>query len=219
MSQTFAEMKNGADNTALIRKVLEAVCFLAPIDAPIIDTLTDASGALQPLPEGYLPVGIVTPEGYQFSSDVTTAEVEGFGYANNVREDIIRAVRGISFTTLEYKANVLSLAYGMDVSTVQQAVNGEIVIDLPPLPEKKFYRGIVIGRDGSGENEIFIAKHVPRVYSVNIPEEVWSADPISFAIDLTLEFDKEAGTDQRNFIAGPGAKTLGAAMGFTQAGA
>lgn len=214
---TFAELKNSADKTSNILKTLEAVAFLAPISAPVIDTLTDSTGALNELPEGYLPVGIVTPDGYTFGSNTETVDTHGFGYANPPRQDIVRVTKSISVTALEYRANILALAYGMQPETMVQAINGEVRIDRPVLPEKVFYRMIVIGKDGAGDDELFVAKHFPKVYSTSIPEEAWGENALQFPLELSVDLDPEVGTTERSFLAGPGAKARGTGMGFAQA--
>lgn len=218
MSQTFAELKNQADDTSQVRKVLEGVAFLAPLDAPIIDSLTDTTGKLVELPATYWPVGIVTEDGYTFGADTNVEDVPAFGYGAPVRRDIVSATQTVTFTALEsFRKNILALAYSMNLDAVEQAVSGEIMFDRPQLPEKQFYRLIVIGKDGAGAQEYFRGKHFPRVYSTSIPEEAWGTGPVQFPIELSVDFDREAGTAERNFIAGPGAKADAVALGFTQA--
>lgn len=210
---TFAEIKNAADNTDNVRKVLEAVAFLAPMSAAVIDSLTDETGALVALPNDYLPVGLVTRDGYTFGGDTETTAVDALGYASPVREDIESYTRTVSFTAYEvYKRNLLELAYGMDLSEATVGDNGEIVFDRPTLPNKTFYRLIVIGKDGSGANEIYRAKLFPKVSITSIPEEVWGTDALSFSVTLSTYVDEEEGTQEREFIAGPG--VVPADLGF-----
>lgn len=215
---TFAEMKNEADSPSQVRKVLEGVMFLAPLSAPIIDNIVDAEGNLLKLPEDYWPVGLVSTDGYTFSADTNVDDVDALGYASPVRRDITGVTKGVAFTALEaYRKNVLALAYGMNLDAVEQATSGEVVFDRPALPEKQYYRGIVIGKDGSTDRLYLRAKHFPRLYSTEIPEEVWGSGPVQFPINLTPEVDKEMGADERNFIAGSAAKADSKVLGFKQA--
>lgn len=216
---TFSEMKAAADNPNLVRKILEAVAFLAPEDADPIEALTDASGALQTLPVDYLPVGLVTPDGYTFGGDTNTEDVEALGYAQPVRTDITTVTRTVAFTALEaFRRQLLELVYGMDLSGVVQGTNGEIMFDHPERPVQRFYRLIVVGRDGGGSNEWFRGKFFPRASLTEFPEEVWSAaDPTQYPITLGTYVDDTVGTGERDFIAGTGALAAAAAMGFTQA--
>ena len=215
----FADLKATADNPNLVRKILEAVAFLAPEDAAEIETLTDASSVLTALPAAYVPLGLVIPDGYTFGGDTNTEAVEALGYSAPVREDITSQTRTVATTLLEsFKRNVLELVYGVDLSAVTQAASGEIVFDHPARPLQKFYRLIVIGRDGSGAQEWFRGKFFPRVSLTTFPEEIWSAaNPIQYPITLSTYVDDTIGTGERDFIAGLGAKAAASAMGFTQA--
>lgn len=204
---TFAEIKNQADSPKQVRKVLEAVAFMAPEDADFIDTLTDESGALKSLPADYFPVGIVTRDGYTFGGDTETEAVDALGYAQPIREDITGYTRTVTFQAYEvFRKEILALAYGMDLDTVTQAVNGEITFDRPPLPEQRFYRLVVIGKDGSGDKEIYRGKGFPRVSVTSVPEEAWNTEALRFEITLSTYVDDEIGTGEREFIAGPGAQ-------------
>lgn len=217
---TFAELKKSADSSNQVRKALEGVAFLAPTSAPAITALTDPDGSIKELPEGYVPVGLVSKDGYSFGGSTDTAEVEALGYATPVREDITGRTREISFTAYEvFRKPLLELAYSMDLSSVEQALSGEVMFDQPALPESKEYRLVVIAKDGSGENEVYRAKHFPRVKLVEMPEEAWnSEDAMAFEVQLKALVDDELGTSERDFIAGPGAKADNK-LGFNKASA
>lgn len=216
---TFAELKTQADSPTQVRKVLEAVAFLAPEDAAEITSLTDATGKLVALPAQYVPVGIVTRDGYTFGGDTTTEPVDALGYAQPIREDITGYTRTVSFTAYEvFRKAVLELAYAMDLSAVTQALSGEVTFNRPALPAQRFYRLIVIGKDGSGDTEIYRAKFFPRVSLTSVPEEAWNTSALSFQITLSTYVDDALGTGEREFIAGPGAAAHAGELGFTQAG-
>jgi len=214
----FADLKATADNPNLVRKILEAVAFLGPEDAAEIEALTDTSSVLTALPTDYLPVGLVTPDGYTFGGDTNTEAVEALGYSAPVREDITSATRTVAFTALEsFRKQLLELVYGLDLSGVTKAASGEITFDHPARPLQRFYRLIVIGRDGSGANEWFRGKFFPRVSVTSFPEEVWSAaNPIQYPITLSTYVDDVVGTGERDFIAGLGSKNS-TALGFAAA--
>ncbi len=215
---TFETLKNTADSPSQVRKIVAAMAYLAPYEAAAIETITGADGSLTAVPTGYKPVGLVSSDGFEFGSDTSSESTTAFGYSAPIREDITEQTQTVSFTAMEaFRADVLAIAYGMDLSTVKQSLSGEIVIDRPALPEKRFYRLIVIGKDGAGANEIFRAKHFPRVAITSVPSEAWGADAVSFEIELTAFVDDALGTAQREFIGGPGAKTDKVALGFTQA--
>lgn len=215
---TFAELKNTSDNTNQVRKALEGVAFLAPTSAPAISSLTDADGTIKALPEGYVPVGLVSKDGYEFGGDTDTEEVEALGYVTPVREDITSRTREITFTAYEvFRAPLLELAYSLDLSTVEQALSGEITFDHPALPAGREYRLLIIAKDGSGADEIYRAKMFPRVKLSEMPEEAWnSEDAMAFEVTLKAMVDSELGTAERDFIAGVGAKA-DTALGFKKA--
>lgn len=218
---TFASIKTAADSPTQVRKVLEAVAFLAPEATAAITSLTTADGVLSAIPNGYIPVGLVTRDGYTFGGDTETEAVDALGYAQPVREDIVGYTRTVTFTAYEvFRKDILALAYGMDLSAVSQALaSGEITFDRPAIPEQKFYRLVVIGKDGSGDNEIYRAKFFPRVSLTSIPEEAWNSEALRFEITLSTYVDDVLGTGEREFIAGPGADAAATrtALGFVQA--
>lgn len=218
---TFQTVKTAADTPTLVRKILEAVAFLAPEDAAPVTLLTSpgvTGSIIQTIPTAYWPVGLVTPDGYKFGGDTKTDDVEALGYAAPVRTDITSATRTVSFTALEkWKRNLMGVCYGMDLSQVKQKLSGEIVIDHPDRPLQQFYRLLVIGRDGSGANEWLRGKWFPRVSVTSFPDETWSAATADQAqIELSTYVDDLIGTGERDFIAGKGAKAASAALGYTQ---
>lgn len=218
---TFAAVKTAADNPTLVRKILEAVAFLAPETGAVITALTGATGALQTIPTDYLPVGLVTPDGYTFGGDTNTGNVDAMGYTAPVRTDIESQTRTVQFTALEtWKRNLAELRYGMDLSAVTQATttSGEITFDHPARPLQRYYRLLVIGKDGSGTGEWFRGKWFPRVSVTSFPEEVWSATtPDQAQIQLSTYVDDVIGTGERDFIAGPAAKAAATELGYAQA--
>lgn len=217
MTTPFPELKASSDNPSLVRKILEAVAFIAPESAPEITALTDASGALQTIPTDYLPVGLVTPDGYTFGRETEVEDVNALGYSAPVRRDVTGQTRTVGFTALEtYRRQLLELAYGVDLSAVEYGANGEVTFDHPDRPEQKYYRLLVIGRDGSGSGEWFRGKWFPRASITDFPEEVWSAtDPTQYEIQLSTYVDDVLGTGERDFIAGAAALANAEALGFT----
>ncbi|MFF5793680.1 hypothetical protein ACFY5D_16665 [Paeniglutamicibacter sp. NPDC012692] len=214
---TFAELKNTADSPSQVRKIVEAVAFLAPASADAIETLTGPDGSITALPAAYKPVGLITKDGFSFSGDTNEEDVEALGYAAPVRSDITSVSREVSFTAYEvFRRELLEVAYGMDLSAVTQGTNGEIAFDRPALPQKTYYRLLVIGKDGAGTSEIFRAKFFPRVSISSIPEEAWGEDALTLEFAFKAFVDEAVGTSEREFIAGVGAKADKLELGFTQ---
>lgn len=216
---TFAELQNSSDTPSLVRKIQRAVAFLAPLSEDLPDALTDASGALVALPAGYLPVGIVTPDGYRFTRDIEKEDVDALGYASPVRSDITRVPRQVVFTALETgKRHLMELKYGVDLTATTQAASGEVTFDEPDLPIGQEYRLLVIGNDGPAGNEWILGKGYPRVKLAGVGEEAWSKEgALTHEITLDVFADDDLGTPVRHYYAGTGAAAASAVLGYTQA--
>ena len=217
---TFETIRQGADERALIRKIQKAVAFLAPITVDLPETLY-TTGALTDLKAaGWLPVGMVTPDGYEFGRDVSKEDVTAFGYAGPVRSDVTEVARSISMTPLETgRKHMLELIYGTDLSAVTQATaTGEIVINEPDLPTDKEYRLLIIGSDGPAAENWIIGRGYGRVKLASTDSQTWgTSDPVSQSLTFDVFTDTEIGTPVRHYIGGTAAVTHKAVLGFTQA--
>ena len=217
---TIEEIKETADHSALVRKALQGAAFLAPIDADIIDSLTDSEGAFNALPPEYMPVGLVSKDdGYTFGASTDTAEVTSMGYASPVRIDIVSQQLTIAMTAQETNRTTLQLAYGMDLSGVEaDSTSGEMSWDRPDIPADIYMRLIVISADGFAANAWAMGRHFPRVKVTELGDVTWSdGDAITYAVTMTAFPDAEEGFSERSFIAGPGALAMAESMGFSVA--
>ncbi|TLM87210.1 hypothetical protein [Pseudarthrobacter sp. NamE5] len=219
---TFETIRQGADERALIRKIQKAVAFLAPITVDLPETLY-TTGALTDLKAaGWLPIGMVTPDGYEFGRDVSKEDVTSFGYAGPVRSDVTEVARSISMTPLETgRRHMLELIYGTDLTAVTQSTTtGEIVINEPDLPVDKEYRLLIIGSDGPAAENWIIGRGYGRVKLASTDSQTWgTSDAVSQSLTFDVFTDTEIGTPVRHYIGGTAAVTHKAVLGFTQAGA
>lgn len=216
MSTTVPELQAASDDRSLVRKISRAVAFLARPDVELPESLTDETGALQELPVGWLPVGIVTPEGYTFGNDIEKEDIDALGYASPVRSDIVRVARSVSFTALEYgRRHMLELKHGVDLSGVSQSAGGEVTFDEPDLPIGEEWRLLVIGQDGPASAEWLLGKGYPRVKLASVGEETWSREGGKVQ-EYTLDVftDDDLGTPVRHYIAGTGAAAASDVLGF-----
>lgn len=213
---TIGDLKQDADHSVLVRKVLEAVAFVAPYSADPVDSLIESGGGLKEIPQDYKSVGIVTKDdGFTFSFDTDTEDVEGLGYASPVRTDITGQTKTVNFKALETKRTTLELAYGVDLSSITPSADGEVTFDLPELVRQRFYRLLIIGADGDADNAWYLGKFFPRVSVTEIGDMQWvGSDALSYDITGTAYNDSALGTPQRDFIAGPAAVTNADALGF-----
>lgn len=216
MTTTVPELQAEYDNRGLIRKVLRAVAVLAPTSVDLPETLTDETGALKELPAAWLPVGIVTPEGYTFGTDIEKDEIDALGYASPVRTDIMSVVRSISFTPLEYgRRHMLELTYGQDLSGVTPTAGGEITFDEVDLPIGQEWRLLIIGDDGPADDNWLLGRGYPRVKLAERSEEQWQKEG-ALTQDITLDVftDQDVGSPVRHYIAGTGAQKNAESLGF-----
>ena len=107
---TFDTIRQEADERALIRKIQKAVAFVAPNTVDLPTTLFGVGGQLVDLKAlGWLPVGMVTPDGYEFGRDINKEDVTALGYASAVRSDITEVARSITMTPLAFSVRTISM--------------------------------------------------------------------------------------------------------------
>lgn len=216
---TFQTLQQEADERALVRKIQRAIAFVGPKSVDLPDSLFDVGGALIDLKAlGFLPVGLVTPEGFEFGREVSKSDISALGYASPVRSDVDAVTRSITFTALESgKKHMLELSLGTDLSAVTQAANGEIVIDEPDLPVGQEYRLLVIGSDGPAAENWILGRGYGSVKLASADSQTWgTSDAVQQSYTFDVFTDDEIGTPVRHYIGGTGAVTHKLALGFTQ---
>lgn len=211
MSTPFEELRAESENTGNVRKTLGAVVFIAPESADVIADLTDASGNLVTLPAGYAALGLLTEDGITFERSIETEEVRALGHLSAVRRDISSTERTVAFTAMEWdKRIVRELADAVDLSEATVNTEGEVSYEVPDTPQLRYYRLLVVGRDGSLDSEVLRAKFYPRVNVTGYPSETWnSTDPVQGEFSFTAYTDEDAGYVVREFLTGVDAEALG----------
>lgn len=216
---TFDEIQAGADERGLIRKIQKAVGFLAPLSVALPSTLFEAGGSLVDLNTGgFLPVGIVTPDGWKFSREIEKEDVDALGYASPVRSDTVKVTRSVSMTLLESgRRHIQELKYGTKLDTAtQNAATGEVVFDEPDLPIGEEYRLIVVGADGPADNLWIMGRGYGLVKLAATGEEAWGkSGALQSEISLDVFTDDEIGGPVRHYMGGTGAVKMKAVTGFT----
>lgn len=217
---TLGELQTSADRRSLIRKALRAVAVLAPLSVELPEKITGPdSQPIDLLTAGFLPVGMVSPDGWNFGRETEKDEIEALGYASFVRTDIMSVARSVTVTTLETgRKHMLELQYGVDLSAIEQDSNGEIVFDEPDLPLGAEYRLITLFDDGPVDANWVLGKGFPRVKLGDTGEETYGKEG---AIQRELTFDvftdDELGTPCRHYFGGTGAEAARDALGFGEA--
>jgi len=216
---TFQTIQQGADTRGLVRKLQKAIAFIAPTTVELPTTLFEAGGTLVDLKAaGFLPVGLVTPDGYEFGRDVSKSDVSALGYASPVRSDVDSVARSVKMTALETgKKHMLELTYGTDLSAVTQATaTGEIVVDEPDLPVGQEYRLLVIGSDGPAADNWILGRGYGLVKLAATDSQKWgTSDALTQAFTFDVFTDDEIGTPVRHYIGGTGAVKAKTDLGFT----
>lgn len=217
---TFATIQQEADNRNLIRKIQRAVAFIAPTTVDLPTTLFSGGSLVDLKAAGFLPVGMVTPDGYSFGRDISKEDVSALGYASPVRSDITEVARSVSMTLLETgRKHILELTYGTDLSAVQQTLaNGEVVFDEPDLPVGQEYRLLIIGSDGPAAENWILGRGYGSVKLSSTDSQTWgTGDAVQQALTFDVFTDSEIGTPVRHYMGGTGAVNQKTATGFTQA--
>lgn len=215
---TFAEIVQDADRRGLVRKVKRAVGFLAPMSVELPDMITDANSLPVDLKGlGFVPIGLVTPEGYRFGREVERSEVDALGYASFIRTDVMRVARQITLNPLQFgQRHLAELKYGTDLSATEpDEDSGEIVFDEPDVPVDKEYRLLVIADDGPAAANWILGRGYGSVKVASSGEETWGQEgAIAPEITLDVFVDEEIGTPVRHYLGGTGAKASADVLGF-----
>lgn len=219
---TIQEQIVAADRRGLVRKIQKALAMLAPTSVDLPASLYGTDGQLIDLAAlGFLPVGIVTKDGYTFGREVETTEVDGLGYSV-VRTDIDKVTRSVKFTPIETgRKHMYELTLGTDLSGVtMDPATGEVVFDEPDIPVQGEYRLIVLGKDGPADNEWIMGRGYGLVQMSESAESVWGGeDAVSQEITLSVMSDEDTGTPVRHYLAGTGPLRYAEDIGFTLAAA
>lgn len=215
---TFAELQNQSDQRKLVRKIQKAVALIAPRDVELPETLFQGPGQLVDLKTaGWLPLGIVTPDGYEFEREVETEDIDGLGYASPVRTDITRVPRSITTTLIESgRKHVNELIYGTDLSTVtQDPQTGEVVFDEPDMPANREYRLLLLGQDGPADEEWVLGKGYGTVSLTAGGGATWGQEgAVGSEVTLKVYSDDEIGTPVRHYLGGTGALKYKDVLGY-----
>lgn len=203
------------DNPKLIRKALSGAFFIKKwdkADTAVTQVWTTAAGFI--VPTGYKHVGRVTQkDGYAFSRDTDTAEVDSHGYSEPSRIDFTKDQLSLKVIMQESKAITMGLYDGVDLSAIVPDADGNLVYDKPARPQLIDYRGLVIGVDGDGASMVVFARWLPLIRVTKLEDETWgSEDELQRGVTVSAFTDPTFKTSVRNIWAGPGLDA--AAMGF-----
>lgn len=214
---TFEELQAQSDNANLVRKIQQALVFLAPMDTELPTKMTGKEHKLRELQKGFFPIGMFTTDGINISTEAESEGVKAFGYGSDVRTDKKSESNTIKVTAFEtLKKNLLQITLGMDLSDAEIDEEGELVFDRPQLPIGTQYRLLMIGRDGPANNQWLIGYLFPKVELESAPEEPWGSDALTAELSFKTLADPKAGFSRRVFLGGTALQKEAArnALGF-----
>lgn len=206
----------------LIRKALEGSVFIAPMTAPLVETITSgASGELAELPPGYTDVGWVDQsDGVVWQRKVTTQDTDSWGSVDATRRDISKDEQTLKFTCQETKREALELYYGLDLAGVTaDPTSKEVHFNQPPRPMTRYFRAFGLFVDGAGTDTVYVGRLYPKANVVDMDQEKWTGkdSTVSYPITITGNTDMNAGFAVRHFFGGPGWQKLLEHTGFAEA--
>ncbi|WP_197696348.1 Ig-like domain-containing protein [Nocardia terpenica] len=202
---------------ALLLKPLDAAVFLAPWYTPSPTAFTDNTATLQPLPTGYLSVGLIDKKsGVAFARNVTAAPIESYGELQPTRDDIVDDTTTLEFEPQQTNALTIALTTNAALQSIQASgINGEVLFAQPSAPQIVYYSAIVIGKDGTDSNPIYIYKVMPKVAVTKWGGENWVPTGLtSQKLTLTAFKDDVAGFAVAHGFGGAGWKALLAKTGI-----
>lgn len=213
---TFEQVANW--KPSLIRRPNKGFVLYAPMSVPVPAAFTDGvSAEFQDL-SNFKSLGMVDKAGAPtFRPEVESSDVEAWGALEPPRTDIISRKMTVSATLLETKRETLELHSGVDLSAITpDATTGEIQWNDPTAPETRYGRLIFGMVDGSGDEQKWILRILPRATVTEIGEQSWSQDSaLMYNLTWSAKIDEDLGYSLKNVICGPGVSALLADMGFT----
>ena len=220
MSPTFDTQFQAGVNRKLVRKVQKAIAFIAPPTVDLPESLYEGGTLIDLKAAGWLSMGLVAPEGFNFEREMEAEEVDALGFASAIREDTTKVPRSVSMTLLQSgQKHIEELTKGVDLSNVtQDPVTGEIVFDEPDLPINKEWRLLIIGKDGPADEEWIMGKGYGATKLSTTGAEAWGQEGAkSTEVTMKIFTDDEIGTPVRHFLAGTGALKYKDVLGYTAA--
>lgn len=215
---TFDELRTAADQRKLIRKVQKYVGFIAPKTVQLPETLFTAPGTLVDLAtDGWLPLGMCTPDGWSYTREMTKTPIPALGYATPPRSDVTELPRTVGATLLEkYRKHVQEMLYGTDLSSAtQDQETGEVVFDEPDMPMLSEYRLLLIGTDGPTVENWVMGLGFHAVELATGGGETWGQEgAVSTEISFDVRTDDETGTPVRHYFGGTGALLYAEDLGY-----
>lgn len=213
---TFASLKDKKDSLVIVPRDL--LVLAAPWGTEIPDKLTDASGALIALPDGWDTAGEISRENAELSGNGSTENITGYG--SLVPRRVIKTEESMKFNFKSQECRKLnySMFFGSDMSDVHVDASGEWRAYKSANADILYYSIILLGRDGSVGKELFPYWIFPKMsVSSSGSISLGMAAALEFPISLDAYEDEDFGPDGAYVAfgqAGAGNLAIAAASGF-----
>lgn len=215
---SFSTVK--AAERSLLLKPLDAAIFLADHYTAAPTAYTDASSALQALPEAFEPVGLISKKaGVTFGKKVDSERTESYGEAEPTRIDMVSVEHSLEFTPQQVSKTTLELTTRANLSTVTaNAASGEVRFAEPTSLSVRYYSALAIAKDGDDAEPVFIFRYMPMVALTDTSDQTWDmADTLPPKVTMTPFRDDTAGFAVEHAFGGLGWKNIAAKAGFAAA--
>jgi hypothetical protein len=217
----------------LIRKAQGGSAFIADISATPITVLTEYHAAVVGPPAvaeyidltdigalEYEDLGYLSDDGLGYESETNESNVSSWQSVSPTRVDITSDTDTLTVVCQETKLKTIGLYTGVDFASITAAADtGETKIDKPTRPTSRYFRLLGVAVDGEGDDEIFIARFMPRVkVSGKVGQSMGKGDdPISWGVTFTGFEDSTLGYSTSYIFGGNGWKSRLTAMGIPSA--
>jgi hypothetical protein len=219
MASISQQMRDN-DNRNLVFKPVRSVGFIGTDETEVPDSLFEDGELKDFKAEGWLPVGLVTPDGFTFSREVEREALNAFGYTSPIMNPITAVPRTIAFTPYEtVRKHLLEITLGADLgAATMDPQTGEVVIQEPEMPIDFEFPFLVLGEGGPADNNMIQGKGYYSVQLQTTAEEIWGSEGAN-AQQLTLDVftGDESGVPVQHYFAGTALLANHEAAGFEQA--
>lgn len=217
---SVSQQQSANENKNLVFKPTRFVGFIGDADTSVPDSLFDAGQLRDFKSDGWLPTGLVTPEGFTFSREIEREAINALGHTSPILNPITSVPRTITFTPFEaVRKHLQKIAIGTELEGItMDPQTGEVVIPEPEMPVDFRFPFLVLGEGGPADNQMIQGKGFYEVQLQTTAEEVWGQEGTN-ARQWTLDVftGDESGVPVQHYFAGTAMLAHHDAHGFEPA--
>jgi len=214
---SISQQMTSNDNKNLAFKPVRSIGFMGTDETQIPDSLFEDGQLKDFKAEGWLPTGLITPEGFTFSREIEREAINAFGYTSPIMNPITAVPRTIAFTPYEVvRKHLLKITIGTELEGVtMDPETGEVVIQEPEMPVDFEFPFLVLGEGGPTDNNMIQGKGYYKVSLQTTAEEIWGSEGTA-AKQLTLDVftGDDSGIPVQHYYAGSAMLAHHEAAGF-----